>query len=85
MQVNCEALRLASHGYELERSDVEQPKIKDKKTMRELQNQTISTFHDLSKHQYSVGVEEIFARLKSLPPPHSLITFLECKEVVHCM
>jgi hypothetical protein len=28
-------------------------------------------FSDLSKQQYSTGVEEIFATLKSLLPPHS--------------
>jgi hypothetical protein len=74
MQLNCQALRLASHGYAQEKptmEDVERRKIEDKKIMGELQNQTISTSHNLSKHQYSNGVEEIFARLKSLPPPRS--------------
>ena len=35
--------------------------------MGELQNQTISASHNLSKQQY--WVEEIFAKLRSLPPP----------------
>jgi hypothetical protein len=63
-----------SHGYEQEKpsiEDVEQRKIEDKKTMGELQNQIISTSHNLSKRQYSNGVEEIFVNLKSLPPPRS--------------
>jgi hypothetical protein len=51
--------------------DVGQRKIKDKKTMRELQNQIISTSHNLTTWQHSNRVEEIFASLKSLPPPRS--------------
>ena len=39
--------------------------------MRGSQNQTNSASHNLSKQQYSNLVEEIFARLKSLPPPQS--------------
>jgi Mg2+ and Co2+ transporter CorA len=72
MQLKCQALRLASHGYELEKpttEGVEQCKIEDKKTMGGAQNQTNSASHNLSKQQYSNWVEEIFARLKSFPPP----------------
>uniref|UniRef100_A0A2N9IJ13 Uncharacterized protein n=1 Tax=Fagus sylvatica TaxID=28930 RepID=A0A2N9IJ13_FAGSY len=74
MQLKCQALRLASHGYEPEKpttEGVEQCKIEDKKTMGGSQNQTNSASHNLSKQQYSNWVEEIFARLKSLPPPQS--------------
>uniref|UniRef100_A0A2N9EGV1 Uncharacterized protein n=1 Tax=Fagus sylvatica TaxID=28930 RepID=A0A2N9EGV1_FAGSY len=74
MQLTCQALRLASHGYEPEKpttEDVEQCKIEDKKTIGELQNQINSASHNLSKQQYSNQIEEIFARLKSLPPPRS--------------
>ena len=73
MQVNCQALRLASRGYEQEKpteEGAEQCKLEDKKTMWELQNQTYLTSHNFSKQQY--WVEEIFANLKSLPPPRSL-------------
>jgi hypothetical protein len=72
MQVNCQALHLASHGYEQEKpteEGVEQCKLEDKKTMGELLNQTNSASHNFSKQQY--WVEEIFANLKSLPPSSS--------------
>jgi hypothetical protein len=70
IQVNYQSLQLASRGYEWEKpikEEAEQCKLEDKKTMGELQNQTISASHNLSKQQY--WVEEIFAKLKSLPPP----------------
>jgi hypothetical protein len=74
MQLNCQALRLASHGYGPKKptmEDVGQRKIKDKKTMGELLSQIISTSHNLSKLQYSNGIEEIFTNLKNLQPPRS--------------
>ena len=55
MQLNCQALRLASHGYGPKKptmEDVGQCKIEDKKTMGELLSQIISTSHNLSKLQY---------------------------------
>ena len=79
MQLNYQALRLASHGYAQEKptmEDVERRKIKDKKTMGELQNQTISTSHNLSKHQYSNGVEEILQSSKAYHLHGHLFTFL---------
>jgi hypothetical protein len=74
MQLNCQALRLASHGYGPKKptmEDVGQRKIEDKKTMGELLSQIISTSHNLSKLQYSNGIEEIFTNLKNLQPPRS--------------
>jgi hypothetical protein len=74
MQLNCQALRLASHGYGPKKptmEDVGQRKIEDKKTMGELLSQIISTSHNLSKLQYSNGIEEIFSNLKNLQPPCS--------------
>jgi hypothetical protein len=55
MQLNCQALHLASRGYEQGKptdEGVEQCKLEDKKTMGELQNQTNLASHNFSKQRY---------------------------------
>jgi hypothetical protein len=88
MQLNCQALRLASRGYEQGKpteEGAEQCKLEDKKTMGELQNQTNLASHNFSKQQY--WVEEIFANLKNLPPPCSpdYIPLPQCLDKIRCI
>ena len=55
MQLNCQALCLASHGYGPKKptmEDIRQRKIEDKKTKGKLLSQIISTSHNLSQLQY---------------------------------
>ena len=88
MQLNCQALCLASCGYEQGKpteEGAEQCKLEDKKTMGELLNQTNSASHNFSKQQY--WVEEIFANLKSLPPSRSpdYIPLPQCLDKIRCI
>ena len=88
MQVNCQALDLASRGSEQEKptkEGAEQCKLEDKKTMGELLNQTNSASHNFSKQQY--WVEGIFANLKSLPPSRSpdYIPLPQCLDKIKCI
>ena len=88
MQLNCQALRLASRGYEQGKpteEGVEQCKLEDKKTMGELQNQTNLASHNFSKQQY--WVKEIFANFKNLPPPCLLdyIHLPQCLDKIRCI
>jgi hypothetical protein len=88
MQVNFQALDLASRGYEQEKptkESAEQCKLEDKKTMGDLLNQTNLASHNFSKQQY--WVEEIFANLKSLPPSRSpdYIPLPQCLDKIKCI
>ena len=88
MQLNCQALHLASRGYEQGKPTEEgakQCKLKDKKTMGELQNQTNLASHNFSKQQY--WIEEIFAKLQNLPPLCSpdYIPLPQCLGKIRCI